>query len=131
MSAGPTLGPQQLQQLGVRALERFGLKAEKLRRGAVYGPVDDAASGFRYSLGTAEQPLPTGRYTLFVFCRGEGRIAVTWQADTGRGTVDAPCNDLAERFPRPSTSRSGCTRRVSSRCRCPATTWPAPARGSR
>ncbi|BCJ74987.1 hypothetical protein CS0771_45310 [Catellatospora sp. IY07-71] len=99
VSAGPTLGPQQLRRLSVSALERLGMKPGKVRRGAVYGSVDDATDRSGYSLGTAEQPLPTGRYTLFVICRGVGRIAVTWQADSGRGTIDAPCVDPAERFP--------------------------------
>lgn len=99
VSAGPTLAPQQLQQLGVKALERLGLKPAKLRQGVVFGPVDAAAEQFAYTLGTAEQPLPTGRFTLFVICRGVGRIAVTYQADSGRGTIDAPCTDPAERFP--------------------------------
>lgn len=99
VSAGPTLGPQQLQQLGVNALERLGMTPEKLRPGVVYGPVDHATDRVGYRLGTAERPLPAGWYTLFVICRGVGRLAVNWQADSGGGTIDAPCVDPAERFP--------------------------------
>jgi hypothetical protein len=93
VSAGPTLGPEQLQQLAERALDRLSMKPGKLRRGVEFGPVDAAADRVGYTLGTAEQPLPAGRYTLFVVCRGVGTLAVTWQADSGRGTVDAPCVD--------------------------------------
>ncbi|MEU8074904.1 hypothetical protein AB0B31_05595 [Catellatospora citrea] len=94
--AGPTLGPDQLQQLGVKALERLGLKPEKLRRGAVYGPVA-AADSSGHALGTAEHPLPAGRYTLFSVCRGVGRLTVTWRADGGQGTMEAQCTDPSDK----------------------------------
>ncbi len=93
VSAGPTLGPEQLHQLGVKALDRLGMKPGKVRRGVVFGPVDAATDRAGYQLGSVGQPLPAGRYTLFVVCRGVGAIVVTWQADSGGGSIDAPCVD--------------------------------------
>ncbi len=94
-AAGPTLDPDGLQQLGLAALGKLGIKPEDARTGTVFGPVTETTDGWEYSLGSDALPFPEGRYQLSAVCLGQGTIQVFWNASGSSGSTGVVCGDSA------------------------------------
>ncbi|GHJ44344.1 hypothetical protein Cs7R123_16860 [Catellatospora sp. TT07R-123] len=108
--SSPPLTDEQLQPLGVRALRILGYLPEQARPGMLFGPVGAGVSGFSYSFGTPQDPLPLGEYTLRAVCvGGAGQVRLRWEAADSHRYVSVPCDETVTQLTVALTAVSAAT----------------------
>jgi hypothetical protein len=105
-SVAPTLNPDELRALSVQALADLGYAptAEPpsspadllpLRVGVFAAAVDGDLASSLFEVGTADDPLPPGQYTLQTACVGSGHLTVAWSwTDGTRGGGTMECGGV-------------------------------------